>query len=441
VKIREQHVDSSADRLLHYIDKSPSPYHAVREARAMLGAAGFTELREADRWDVQAGQGYFVIRGGKTIVAWRQGSGPVAEAGFRIIAAHSDSPVLKLRPRPDLKVRDGGYLTTEIYGSPLLHTWLDRDLHLAGAIFHRDGARGIQCSLVHVDDLRLRAISLAPHLKQEHKIDGVIIDLQKDLPLAFTQGDGDIVDTLRARVADAGGFKPEQLLNFDLCLADAQPSSFGGHAREFISAPRLDNLFSSWCAVAALVGCESASPHTSVSVLYDSEEIGSQTWTGARSNFLDSILHRVSCGSADSAEDFWRAKSRSILLSADMAHAEHPSFKDATDPHHVPEINKGVAIKSSAKGNYAIGHAASAWLEMICRDAGLSLQRFMYRCDHGGGSSVGPIVSTNLGICGVDVGAPMLAMHSAREFAGASDVGHALAVFGAFFASTDAFCS
>ena len=227
-------MDTPARQLLQFIDASPSPYHAILAAKAMLAAAGFVEIQEQDRWALEPGGAYFSVRGGKTIVAWRQGDKPVAEAGFRIVAAHSDSPVLKLRPRPGLKVRDIGYLTADIYGSPLLHTWLDRDLCLAGAIYLA-AEGGERPHIVHASDLKLRAMSLAPHLKKEKKIDGLSIDLHKDLPLVFTQGGDDVAGQLFERL---GGFDPKAVLSFDLCLADTLPCSLVGSRDEFISAPR-----------------------------------------------------------------------------------------------------------------------------------------------------------------------------------------------------------
>ena len=415
--------------LLRFIDASPSPYHAILAAKALLEGAGFRERREGDRWTVEPGQAYFTVRGGKTIVAWRQGSRPVAEAGFHIVAAHSDSPVLKLRPRPGLRVGEVGYLTTAIYGSPLLHTWLDRDLCLAGAVYLADD--GPSPRIVHAPDLKLRALSLAPHLRRGMKAEGLVIDMQKDLPLIFTEGAEDTVTQLFERL----GFDQRQVLAFDLSLADTQPGALVGQAQSFISAPRLDNLFSTYCALSALVGTAADREHTSVAAIYDSEEIGSQTWTGAGSNVLDAVLQRLNNASGGDVEDLLRAKARSVLVSADMAHGEHPSFTEATDPVHVPRLNKGLAIKSGERGNYAMGHDAAAWFEAVCRGAGLTPQRFMYRCDHGGGSSVGPIISTGLGVSGVDVGAGMIGMHSIRELAGAQDVALSIRAFSAFLAA------
>ncbi len=420
--------------LLEFIDRAPSPYHAIAAAEAILRDAGFAPVAEGDRWRLDPGATYFAARGGKTLLAWRVGAKPPAEVGFRIVAAHSDSPVLKLRPNPGRRARDAALLNTEIYGSPLLHTWLDRDLKLAGRVFFRGPDDTVAHRLLELPELPLRVNSLAPHLKRERKISGVDVDLQKGLALTFSQDDDDIVEQLNAVVSDRFGVTPD--LGYDLSLADIQPSALAGRNGEFISAPRLDNLFSSFCALTALIDA-GPSDRSQIAVLYDAEEIGSQTWTGARGDALGAVLQRLNAAAGGDAEDLLRANAKSVLISADMAHAEHPSHTSATDPDHVPEINGGLAVKSSSQANYAIGHPAAAWFEMVAGDAGLNLQKFMYRCDHGGGSSVGPMVTTNNGICGIDVGAPMLAMHSIREMAGANDVDHTTRAFTAFY-DTDA---
>lgn len=415
----------AAPELLQFIDGSPSPYHAVEQAKSLLLKAGFEEVSEADRWRLEAGRGYFLARGGKSVIAWRQGRGPVADHGFRIVCAHTDSPALKLRPKPGMKARGVGYLTTEIYGSALVHTWLDRDLTIAGAIFQTDDAGALDMKLVHAPDLIVRAMSLAPHLKKEKKVDGLSIDLHKDLPVIFAEG----VDDPWTALLKAAGLDPAQVQSADLFLADVQPSKLFGPKQEFISAPRLDNLFSSFAALKALIEAGDGAAHSNVAALYDAEEIGSMTWTGARSNLLEATLTRAAFSAGIDAEGFLRAKARSVLISADMAHAEHPSFPDATDPVHVPELNRGLAMKSAARGFYATGARAAAWFTSLCRKADLPLQSFLYRCDHGGGSSVGPAISSDLGVCGFDVGAPMVSMHSIRELGGARDIDYAIAAF------------
>lgn len=410
-------MDAIVADFLTYLDASPSPYHAVKASTRKLDAAGFSPLRESDPWALTPGAAYYVVRGGKTVIAWRQGAAAPHDAGFRIIAAHTDSPVLKIRSSQTSLVREQSFLTAEVYGSPLLHTWLDRDLKLAGAAFVRTKDGRIASRTISPGDLTLRVASLAPHLKKGDRTGTVTIDPQKDLRI-FLAGVGAEANFERWLADQAGG---GDLVGFDLFMADGEPAALIGLNGEFISSPRLDNLFSSFCALTALVQGKAA-PQTQIVALYDAEEIGSGTWTGAQSNVLDMVLERIVDAGGASRADLFRAKARSILISADMAHAEHPSFTDATDPAMVPQLNRGLAMKTNAKGSYATGHDAAAWLRNVGHSVGHTFQSFSYRCDHGGGSTVGPYISTSVGISGVDIGGPMLAMHSIRELAGAADV-------------------
>lgn len=416
---------------LGFIDRSPSPYHAVAEASAMLTAAGFAPLAESARWDLKPGGAYFVVRGGKSLIAWRQGSADPAEAGFRFVAAHSDSPVLKLRPRPDLEAKGLRLLTAEVYGGPLLNTWFDRELKLAGAVWC--GGDGVKCHLVELAKLPVRLVSLAIHLKSDKGSDSFSLDREKDLAVFVGQGEKHGFDLVREAIAAGLGGDPGPILSFDLSLGDAHPAARLGAAGELISAPRLDNLFSAYAALSALIE-SGPQPSTIGAIVYDAEEIGSQTYTGARSNFVESAVDRIVGGAS---QDVWRAKARSVLISADMAHGEHPSFPSATDPGTVPALNGGLAVKTGVQGNYAIGPAVEAWFLKLCDEATVPLQRFRYRCDHGRGSSIGPMATAGLGIAGIDVGAPMLAMHSVRELAGAADIDHSILAFAAFFAARD----
>ncbi|MEL6243956.1 MAG: M18 family aminopeptidase [Pseudomonadota bacterium] len=428
-----------ATELLKYIDGSASPYHAVAVTRRLLNAAGFEELLESSAWKLSPGGKYYTTRGGRTIVAWVMGNKPTHNNGMRILGAHTDSPVLKVRPNPDSRGRGMSLLTTEIYGSPLLHTWLDRDLKLAGALYCRNGDQ-LSVALVDDSEILLRANSLAPHLRKDKTFDGLVIDRHKDMSLVVSADDqlsfGDLLAVLSERV----GVSPQEVVEFDLSLADASASSLTGLNSEFISAPRLDNLFSCYVGLRALIDTP-ARDTTSILCLYDSEEIGSQTWTGARSDPFTSTMERIHQSFQMTGDQAAQARAKSVFVSADMAHAEHYSFTDATDEMHVPVINKGLAIKNGARGNYAIGFPAAAWFRSVCRDAGLGLQSFMYRCDHGAGSSVGPMVTTSAGIAGIDVGSPMLAMHSIRELAGVKDIELCTQAFQAFYRSELAFSS
>jgi aspartyl aminopeptidase len=420
-----------AESFLSYIDRSPSPYHAIAEAVSLLTAAGFVPLEEGERWALKPGGAYFVVRGGKSIVAWRQGSAPASEAGFRLVAAHSDSPVLKLRPRPDLEAKGLRLLTAEVYGGPLLSPWFDRELKLAGAVWCGGGT--VKRHLVDLPKLPVRLVSLAIHLKADKASDSFTLDREKDLAVLVGQGVKPGFDLVREAIAEALGGDPGPILSIDLSLGDVAPAARLGSEGELISAPRLDNLFSAFTALTALIESGPAEA-TLGAIVYDAEEIGSQTYTGAHSNFVESVVDRIVGGGS---EDIWRAKARSLIVSADMAHAEHPAFTSATDPVTVPALNGGLAVKTGVQGNYAIGPAAEAWFLKVCEEAKVPLQRFRYRCDHGRGSSIGPMATSGLGMAGIDVGAPMLAMHSVRELAGTSDLEASIRAFAAMYASQE----
>jgi aspartyl aminopeptidase len=428
-------VTSQVEQFLRFITASPSPYHAIQQARQLLNHRGFQELQEADIWPCVAGGAYYVVRDGKSIIAWRQGMTSPVEAGFRIAAAHSDSPALKLRPNTGSHDRAGRWLKPDVYGSALVHTWLDRDLRPTGVVLHRADDGSIVRTLVDLDDLILRAVSLAPHLKADKKSTQLAIDVEKDLLLLFA-AEGDPQAVLRERLAAAARIKADAIIGHDLFLADVHPAATTGAKNELISAPRLDNLFSSWCALVELADLPSEGETTRVAAIFDAEEIGSTTWAGARSTLLGAVLDRIVARTSDGdPEAIHRSRARSILASLDMAHAEHPAYAGTIDPDHVPLINGGIAMKGGSRGNYAIAPHAAAAFEDACRAAGVPLQRFMYRCDHGGGSSVGPLLTSLFGIAGFDLGAPLLAMHSIREVAGTLDLDHCRRAVSIFYRS------
>ncbi len=399
----------------------------------MLRKGGFREVDETEGWNCEAGGSYFCIRDGKSIVAWRQGMGSPVEAGFRIVAAHSDSPALKLRANQGDHGRDANWLKPDLYGSLLLHTWLDRDIRPVGAVFHSPRAGVVERTLVDLDDLVVRACSLAPHLRKDKTSPALTIDKEDDMLVLYSV-DGRLEEDLHARLAKAAGVEQDSVAGFDIFFAAVEPAAIIGAEKELISGPRLDNLFSSYCALKALIDLPAQGSATRVAAIFDAEEIGSQTWTGARSTLLSSIIDRLVGKHNDSdPEASHRARSRSILASLDMAHAEHPAFGATIDPDHVPKLNGGVAMKGGSRGNYAIAPHAVARFTDACRRNDIPLQSFMYRCDHGGGSSVGPIASSALGIPGFDLGAPVISMHSIREVGGVQDIDYCERTLGVFY--------
>jgi aspartyl aminopeptidase len=417
---------AAARDLCAFIDRSPTPYHAVAEVAARLAAAGFTELDEREAFQIAPGDRRFVRRGGGTIVALVAGTESPAVGGFRVIGAHTDSPNLRVKPNADL-VRSGWQqLGVEVYGGVLLSTWLDRDLSIAGRVFVR-GARGPEARLVDLQRPVARVPNLAIHLNRGVNKDGLVLNEQKHLAPVLGLGKEPVLRGLVARALDVA---EDALLGFDLCLYDVAKAAIGGVADELVFASRLDNLASCHAAVCALLSRLGPAPETRVVVLYDHEEVGSRSAAGAAGSVLRDVLGRVVEGFADRpAQAMPRAIARSLLVSADMAHAIHPNYADQHEPQHAPMMGRGLVIKSNANQSYATDGETAARFEALCRDAGFPAQRFVVRTDLPCGSTIGPITAAQLGIPTVDVGAPMLSMHSCREVAGTFDVARSIDVF------------
>ncbi len=404
--------------LLAFIDASPTPYHAVAEVVRRLSAAGFSELDERDEWTIEPGAKRFVIRSGGTIVAFVAGTAPPADAGFVLLGAHTDSPNLRLKPSAEQTSAGYRQLGVEVYGGVLLSSWLDRDLALAGRV----SLRGGDTRLVRFDRALCRVPMLAIHLDREVNTRGLILNAQTQMVPTWAL-DAKDARSLAALLADQLEAKTEDVLGFDLSLYDAQPGTLGGLNEEFVLSARLDNLASCHASVQALLGSGAAGRATRVIALYDHEEVGSQSTAGARSRFLRSLLHRLANAyPRASAQATSRALSRSLLVSADMAHAVHPNYADRHDRQHSPLIGKGPAIKVNANQSYATDGPVAAMFVEACREAGFAPQHFVSRADMPCGSTIGPISAAALGMRTIDVGNPMLSMHSCRELAGSADV-------------------
>jgi len=432
------------DDLLRFIDRSPTPYHAVSEARARLEAAGSTRLDEQDAWVLSPGARHHVVRAGGSLIAFEVGSAPAAEAGFRLVGAHTDSPNLRLKPSPEVAAEGYRQLGVEPYGGVLLHTWLDRDLSLAGRVTLRDG-KGSRTCLVRFDAPLLRVPSLAIHLYRELNEQGLKLNPQQHLvPILGLEGTRGLRDLLCHRLMStsspppASPPQPADLLAWDLMAYDVQPSTRSGAEGEFIHAPRLDNLASSHAALSALLESAAAgdTSATRVVVLYDHEEVGSRSAQGAGGPFLLETLGRIvdATGSGHS-QDLSRAIARSWLISADMAHAVHPNYPDRHEPGHRPRIGGGPVIKTNAGQAYATDAESAGLFARLCQRVGVPYQDFVVRSDLGCGSTIGPISAARVGLRTVDVGSPMLSMHSCREMAGSADVEPMIRVLGAFYAN------
>lgn len=411
--------------LLQFIDASPTPFHAVAEAARRLEASGFTRLREEDAWAVAPGGRHYVTRNGSTLVAFVVGAGAPAEHGFALVGAHTDSPNLRVKPQPE-QVKEGyRQVGVEVYGGVLLHTWLDRDLSLAGRVLlaGEDDPR-----LLRLDRPIARIPNLAIHLNRDVTEKGLIINKQTQLPpvigLEAPAKDGQKPSStwFRELLASELGVAEGAIEGYDVMFHDVVPSTECGVSGEFINAPRLDNLGSSHAALEALrAAAATPCPATRGIALYDNEEVGSESAEGAASPFLGAVLERITLLTGGAREDLHRALARSHFVSADMAHAVHPHFADRHEPQHMPRLNAGPVIKINTNLRYATNAATQSRFERLCREADVPFQRFVNRTDLPCGTTIGPITAARLGIPTVDVGNPMLSMHSIREMAGSQD--------------------
>ncbi len=405
------------DSLLAFIAASPSPYHAVATAAARLDGAGFKPLDEADAWDDVTG-GHYIVRGG-ALVAWRVPEGVPAHAPFRVVGAHTDSPNLRLKPHPDTGSAGWRQLAVEVYGGALLNSWLDRDLGLSGRVVLRDGS----VRLVLVDRPLARVPQLAIHLDREVNERGVQLDKQAHLTPVWGLGpvaDGDLATFVAAEL----GIERDDVAAFDLMLHDLTPPARLGADNELIAAARLDNQFSCWAGVEAVAESGDEGAAIPVVCLFDHEEVGSASTTGAAGPLLEIVVDRLVRARDGTAEDRHRALVGSVCVSADMAHAVHPNYAERHEPAHRPLPNRGPVLKVNANQRYATDATTEVAFTRACEQAGVPWQVFVSRNNVPCGSTIGPITATRLGIATVDIGCAQLSMHSARELAGARDPGY-----------------
>ncbi|MEH3142291.1 MAG: M18 family aminopeptidase [Mycobacterium kyogaense] len=411
---------ADAQGLCEFIDASPSPFHACRTAAARLLAAGFTELSEGDAW---SGAGdYFVIRAG-SLIAWR--STGEQHQPFRIVGAHTDSPNLRVKQHPDRTVAGWQVVALQPYGGAWLNSWLDRDLGLSGRLSVRTGASA-EDVLVRIDDPILRVPQLAIHLSEDRK--GVELNPQRHVNAVWgIGGPRSFLDY----VAERAEVDADAVLGFDLMTHDLSPSRLTGVDRELVSAPRLDNQATCYAGLEAFLAAQ-ASNVTPVLVLFDHEEVGSQSDHGAQSDLLLTVLERITLAAGGGREDFLRRCSTSMVASGDMAHATHPNYPERHEPGHLIEVNAGPVLKVQPNLRYATDGRTAAAFALACEQAGVALQRYEHRADLPCGSTIGPMTAARTGIPTVDVGAAQLAMHSAREVMGAADVADYSAALAAF---------
>lgn len=426
---------SAAHELIDFIDASPSPWHAVASAEARLLANGFTRLEEGERWQLVAGGRYYAVRGGASLIAFVPGGQPLLETGFRIVGAHTDSPGLRLKPRA-ASASDGlARLGVEVYGGPILATFTDRDLSLAGRVVLR-GAAGQETRLLRFEQPLVRLPNLAIHMNREVNEQGLKLNKQTELPLILgLLGEGEDADShLRKLLADAASAEAKDLLSWELAVYDTQKGCLWGKNQEFIASRQLDNLASSHAALTALIATAQPTA-TCVAAFFDHEEVGSESASGAGGSFVTDVLTRIASQAGLDEEDRRRSVARSFFISADMAHAYHPNFPNAYEPGHKVMVNGGPVIKTNVNQRYTTNAETAARFMGFCEQAGVPCQQYAHRSDLGCGSTIGPMVAAQLGVASVDVGSPMWAMHSARESAGVHDHACMIAALGAAFGS------
>ena len=409
------------DDLMAYLDASPSPWHAVAATTSRLD--GFEELAEADPWEAVPPRGVTVRDG--AVIAWRIPDGARPWTPFRIAGAHTDSPCLRVKPRPDTGAAGWRQLGVEVYGGILNNSWLDRDLGVAGRLVDTDGRPSLFRSAGPV----ARVPQLAVHLDREVNSGGLRLDPQQHLRPVWGVGEA-TPGAFGEWIADQAGLEVPPAW-WELCLHDVQGAAVLGADRSLLAAGRLDNLASCWAATVAL-GAAEPSDHVAMIVLNDHEEVGSGSTVGAAGPFLEAVLRRLVSARGGGADDLARALAASMCVSADNAHAVHPNYLERHDPDHRPLVNAGPAVKVNANQRYATSPRTAARFQRACTDAGVPWQVFVSRNDMPCGSTIGPLTATRLGIATVDVGLPQLSMHSARELCGTADPGHLAAALGAF---------
>ena len=427
-------------RLLSFLDASPVNFLAVKNITDMLEASGFRRLDPCQPLGVvNAGDRFFVTKNHSSVYAFRIGRKPLAKAGFHMICAHSDSPTFRIKPNAEM-LTEGGLvkLNTEVYGGPIMSTWFDRPLTLAGRVIVRSNdVMHPDTMLLHIKRPLLQISNLAIHFNRQVN-DGVKLSRQKDvLPIL-----GQITNQLEAGnllinviLEELNKQRPvsrEDILDFDLYLADATPACTFGVHNEFISSGRLDDLSMCFAGLEALLAANDTDT-TQVLGIFDNEETGSQTKQGAGSPFLSYMLQRIALSQSHTEEAYFQAVERAFMISADNAHAWHPNYAEKYDPTNHPMLGGGPVIKFNAAQKYASDAASAAVFAGICEKAGVPCQRFVNHSDVAGGSTLGNILASSIPLRGVDMGNAILAMHSCRETGSVCDHEYCVKVFSEFY--------
>ena len=427
--------ESFNDELLQYLRQSPTPFHAVANMTAMLDQAGFRRLDESAAWNLQANRGYYVVRNGSALIAFKTGTEDLLDSGIRLTGAHTDSPCLKVKPAPEITKQGYLQLGVEVYGGALLYPWFDRDLSLAGRVDFETREGELKSELIDLKEPVGFIPSLAIHLDRTAN-QGHRINQQTELPpilLQLAQGESFSLDEHLLNVVRKQGKNrnAERVLSHELFLYDTQPPGLVGLRRQFIASARLDNLLSCFITCKALI--ESEDKYAGVLVCNDHEEVGSASAAGAQGPFLKAVLARFIAAMQADRDGFERVIHRSVLLSVDNAHGVHPNYGDKHDNRHSPLLNKGPVIKVNANQRYASNSQSVALFKSVCNKLDIPYQSFVTRSDLACGSTIGPLTATELGVMTADIGIASFGMHSIRELAGVEDAIALATVVTAFY--------
>ena len=420
----EMEVKSFAREVIEFIDESPSTYHVVKNCSDILDENGFERIMPREKWEIKKGGKYFLKKSSSTIIAFTVGEDFDVKNGFKIFGAHTDSPCFRIKPNPEIVTENVVRLNTEVYGGPILSTWFDRPLSIAGRVIVKgENSFFPRTVKIKIDEPLLTIPNLAIHQNREVN-NGVKIDKQNDvLPvISLINKNFEREGYLERIILEKTGIKKEDIIDFDLYLYATEKGCLLGANEEFMSSPKIDNLASVYTGLIGLLEAEENQDRINIFVAFDNEEIGSATKQGADSNYLLNTLERISLALGLSRGDFLQMLESSYILSADAAHAAHPAHLGKTDPTNRGRINEGISIKISAKQKYTSDGYSIAVIKQLIEGTEIQIQPFVNESNELGGSTIGPISSTHLDIDGVDLGVPMFAMHSVRELCGIFDV-------------------
>ena len=420
----EMEVKSFAREVIEFIDESPSTYHVVKNCSDILDENGFERIMPREKWEIKKGGKYFLKKSSSTIIAFTVGEDFDVKNGFKIFGAHTDSPCFRIKPNPEIVTENVVRLNTEVYGGPILSTWFDRPLSIAGRVIVKGEDSFFPRTVkIKIDEPLLTIPNLAIHQNREVN-NGVKIDKQNDvLPvISLINKNFEREGYLERIILEKTGIKKEDIIDFDLYLYATEKGCLLRADEEFMSSPQIDNLASVYTGLIGLLEAEENQDRINIFVAFDNEEIGSATKQGADSNYLLNTLERISLALGLSRGDFLQMLESSYILSADAAHAAHPAHLGKTDPTNRGKINEGISIKISAKQKYTSDGYSIAVIKQLIEGTEIQIQPFVNESNELGGSTIGPISSTHLDIDGVDLGVPMLAMHSVREICGIFDV-------------------